>query len=189
MISQLTGSYQSVPDFLDSQHKIETRADAEAYVSRLEAFARNVDLEVEQARADAGRGVVPPDFILDKTITQTRALRGQHGEQADLVQSLVRRAREKNIEGDWARQAAAIVDGRLAAALDRQLALLTELRRGAGHNPGREPAARRRHASTPSACASTPRTGHEPGRGARDRPSPDRRARRRGRAACSAPKG
>jgi uncharacterized protein (DUF885 family) len=135
VISQLTGSYQNVPDFLDSQHKVETRADAEAYVARLEAFARNVDLEVEHARADAGRGVVPPDFIIDKTLTQTRALRSQRGERADLVQSLVRRAREKNIDGDWARQATAIVDGRLAAALDRQLALLTELRRGAGPNP------------------------------------------------------
>ena len=135
VISQLTGSYQSIPDFLDSQHKVESRADAEAYIARLEAFARNVDLEVEHARADAGRGVVPPDFILDKTLTQTRALRSQRGERADLVQSLVRRTRERNIEGDWARQATAIVDGRLAAALDRQLALLTELRRGAGHSP------------------------------------------------------
>ncbi len=162
VLSQLTGSYQSVPDFLDSQHKVDTRADAEAYISRLEAFARNVDLEVEHARADAGRGVVPPDFILDKTITQTRSLRGESGEQADLVQSLVRRAREKNIEGDWERQATAIVDGRLAAALDRQLALLTELRRGAGHNPGGGPAARRRAASTLSACATTRRTGLTP---------------------------
>ena len=135
VLSQLTGSYQSVPDFLDSQHKVETRADAEAYVARLEAFARNVELEVEQARADAGRGVVPPDFVLDRTITQTRSLRGQQGEQAGLVQSLVRRTREHHIEGDWARQAEAIVDERLAAALDRQLALLTELRRGAGPNP------------------------------------------------------
>jgi uncharacterized protein (DUF885 family) len=134
-ISQLTGSYQSVPDFLDSQHKIETRADCEAYVARLEAFARNVDLEVEQARADSGRGVVPPNFILDKTIAQTRNLRSERGQEANLVRSLVRRAREKNIEGDWGTQAAAIVDGRLAAALDRQLALLTELRRGAGPNP------------------------------------------------------
>ncbi|HTU09842.1 MAG TPA: DUF885 family protein [Allosphingosinicella sp.] len=135
VLSQLTGSYQSVPDFLDSQHKVESRADAEAYIARLEAFARNVDLEVEHARADAGRGVVPPDFILDKTITQTRALRDQRGAQAGLVQSLVRRTRERNIAGDWGRQATAIVDGRLAAALDRQLALLTELRRGANRNP------------------------------------------------------
>jgi uncharacterized protein (DUF885 family) len=135
VLSQLTGSYQSVPDFLDSQHKVETRADAEAYIARLEAFARNVDLEVEHARADAGRGVVPPDFIIDRTITQTRALREQHGERSGLVESLVRRARAKNIEGDWARQASAIVDGRIGAALDRQLALLAELRRGAGHDP------------------------------------------------------
>jgi uncharacterized protein (DUF885 family) len=135
VLSQLTGSYQSVPDFLDSQHKVETRADAEAYVSRLEAFARNIDLEVEQARADAGRGVVPPDFILDKALTQTRALRAERGAQAGLVRSLVRRTGAANIPGDWETQAAAIVDGRLAAALDRQTALLTELRRGAGHNP------------------------------------------------------
>ncbi len=134
-VSQLTGSYQGVPDFLDSQHKIETRADCEAYVARLEAFARNVDLEVEASRADAGRGVVPPDFILDRTLTQTRSLRAERGEEAGLVQSLVRRARQKNIAGEWGTQAAAIVNGRLAAALDRQLALLAELRRGAGPNP------------------------------------------------------
>ncbi|MEA3042244.1 MAG: hypothetical protein QOH47_82 [Sphingomonadales bacterium] len=135
VLSQLTGSYQSVPDFLDSQHRIETRADCEAYVARLEAFAANVNLEVDQARADAGRGVVPPGFILDKTLTQTRNLRGEHGQEAGLVSSLVRRAREKGVAGDWGTQAAAIVDGRLAAALDRQLALLTELRRGAGTSP------------------------------------------------------
>ena len=134
-ISQLTGSYRGVPDFLDSQHRIETRADCEAYIARLEAFAHNVVLEVEASRADAGRGVVPPDFILDRTLAQTRSLRAEHGQEASLVQSLVRRAREKNIEGDWGTQAAAIVDGRLAAALDRQLAMLTELRRGAGPNP------------------------------------------------------
>ena len=136
VISQLTGSYQSVPDFLDSQHKIETRADCDAYVARLQAFARNVNLEVEQARADAAQGVVPPAYILDKTLTQTRNLRGERGAEAGLVRSLVRRARERNIAGDWERQAMAVVDGPLADALDRQIAHLTTLRQGAGTNPG-----------------------------------------------------
>jgi uncharacterized protein (DUF885 family) len=135
VLSQLTGAYQDVPDFLDSQHKIETRADAEAYVARLEAFAANVNHEVDHCRADAGRGVVPPVFILDKALTQTRTLRGDGGEASGLVQSLVRRTREKGIGGDWGTQATAIVDGRLAAALDRQIAVLTELRRGAGTSP------------------------------------------------------
>ncbi len=135
VLSQLTGSYQSVPDFLDSQHRIDTRADCDAYIARLEAFSRNIDLEVEQSRADAGRGVVPPAYILDKTLTQTRNLRGERGRQASLVQSLVRRAREKTIAGDWETQATAIVDGRLADSLDRQIAHLTDLRRGAGVSP------------------------------------------------------
>lgn len=38
-VSQLGGTYNSIPDFLTSQHKIETRADAQAYLSRLEDFA------------------------------------------------------------------------------------------------------------------------------------------------------
>jgi len=135
VLSQLTGSYQEVPDFLDSQHKIESRADADAYVARLEAFAVNIGLEVEHARADAGRGVVPPAYILDKALTQTRTLRGDGGARSGLVRSLVRRTAERGIEGDWERQATAIVDGRIAAALDRQIALLTDLRRGAGTSP------------------------------------------------------
>ena len=135
VISQLSGTYQTVPDFLDSQHGIDTREDAQAYVTRLEEFARAVHQEVDRARADAGRGVVPPAYILDKALTQTRALRAEGGQRSGLVQSLVRRTREKAIDGDWATQAAAIVDGRLAASLDRQIALLTELRRGAGQNP------------------------------------------------------
>ncbi len=141
-ISQLTGSYQSIPDFLDSQHKIDTAADAEAYLSRLEAFAANVGHEVDQVEADAGRGVIAPVSIIDKALVQTRNLRGESGAQAGLVRSLVRRAGEKNIAGDWERRATAIVDGALATALDRQIAVLTALRAraseavGVGRLPG-----------------------------------------------------
>ncbi|MGQ0590435.1 MAG: DUF885 domain-containing protein [Sphingosinicella sp.] len=135
VLSQLTGAYQNVPDFLDSQHRIDTREDCEAYVARLEAFGDAINHDVDRARADAGRGVVPPSYILDKAVTQTRNLRAERGREAGLVRSLVRRAREKNIAGDWETQATAIVDGRIADALDRQLGLLAELRRGAGQSP------------------------------------------------------
>jgi uncharacterized protein (DUF885 family) len=132
VLTQLTGAYQDVPDFLDSQHKIETEADAEAYLSRLRDFGRNIDFEVEHARADAGRGVVPPAFILDKAIAQTRSLHVANARDSALVQSLVRRTREHSIPGNWETMATAIVEGRVFPALDRQIAVLTELRRGAG---------------------------------------------------------
>src|SRR5690606_38988160 len=75
VLSQLTGAYQDVPDFLDSQHTIETKADADAYLARLEAFASVMDQELERARHDAGLGVIPPDFVVERTLTQMRGLK------------------------------------------------------------------------------------------------------------------
>ena len=49
-VSQLTGAYQSVPDFLDTKHKIETAADADAYLARLEAFGAELDANTERSQ-------------------------------------------------------------------------------------------------------------------------------------------
>jgi uncharacterized protein (DUF885 family) len=67
VVSQLTGAYQSVPDFLDTKHRIDNTADADAYLSRLGAFADQLTANTERLRHDAGLGVVPPDFLLDTT--------------------------------------------------------------------------------------------------------------------------
>ncbi|MBU3971022.1 MAG: DUF885 family protein, partial [Alphaproteobacteria bacterium] len=67
-ISQLTGSYQGLPDFLDTQHAIETAEDAEAYLARVAAFPTALDQETARMQADFAAGAVPPDFIIDKTL-------------------------------------------------------------------------------------------------------------------------
>lgn len=136
IVTQLYGSYISLPNFLDVQHKVETQEDAEAYLHRLEAFPRLIDQEVELARADATAGVLPPDFILDKAIRQTRTALADRGAQSGLVRSLVRRASDKNLAGDWEQRATRIVDGPLAAALGHQAALLEELRGRASNHAG-----------------------------------------------------
>lgn len=135
-VSQLTGSYQQVPDFLDSQHTIEMLEDAQAYLARLEAFATALDQESEQVRHDVALGVVPPDFILAKALIQLRALRDMPVEKANLVQSLVRRAAEKGIGGNWQGKAGAIYGGKIQPALDRQIALLEGLKAHAVHTAG-----------------------------------------------------
>ena len=72
-ISQITGACQSVPDFLDSQHAIATREDAEAYLARLEAFGRVLNQETEKAYADSKAGGLPPDFVVAKALAQLTA--------------------------------------------------------------------------------------------------------------------
>ncbi len=136
VLSQLSGSYREVPDFLDTKHRIETVDDAEAYLARLDEFARLMDEELELARHDVGVGVTPPDFAIDKALVQMRAFLGTPADKATLVQSLVRRAGAKNLPGDWAGRAEAAYVGKILPALDRQAAYLAELRGSAVHLAG-----------------------------------------------------
>ncbi len=136
ILSHLTGSYQSIPAFLDSEHTITTRADADAYLARLSGFATAMDQEVEVARHDMGLGVVPPDFVLAKALRQMQQLRMPAPENSSLTESLARRTRERNIPGDYTRQAAQRVRDQVYPALDRQIALLREMHKSATHEAG-----------------------------------------------------
>jgi uncharacterized protein (DUF885 family) len=136
VMSQLTGSYQSVPPLLDTQHTIESGADADAYLQRLAAFATLLDQEVEVARHDAALGVVPPDFILSKTLTQMRLLRAPVPEKSPLTESLARRTQARGISARHAREAAVIVADRIYPALERQIALIAGMQNNAPRAAG-----------------------------------------------------
>ena len=135
VVSQLTGAYQSIPSFLATQHKIDTKADADAYLARLEAFTAVLDEETEHVRRDVGLGVVPPDFVIDRTLTQMKGLQVAP-DKSTLVSSVAERAREKGIPGDYAGQASRIYLDKVAPALGRQIALLEGLRPKAAHDAG-----------------------------------------------------
>lgn len=127
-IFQQGGAYFSVPDFLNTAHTINSREDAEAYLSRLEAFAVALDQDSAMQRIEASRGYLAPAWSLDLALGQMAKLREQKAEDSSIVQSLVKRARAKDIDGRWERRAAKIVEDRVYPALDRQVALVRELR-------------------------------------------------------------
>lgn len=127
-IFQQGGAYFSVPDFLNTAHTINTKDDAEAYLSRLEALAVALDQDSALQRIDASRGYLAPAWSLDLTLGQMAKLREQKADESSIVQSLVRRARAKDIDGRWEKRAERIVEERVYPALDRQMALIRELR-------------------------------------------------------------
>ena len=122
--------------FLDSQHPIENKADADAYLARLEGFARALDQEIEVCRHDMGLGVTPPDFALAKTALQMGQLRSEKPATSNLVMSLVNRARAKKIAGDWAAPAAKIVADKVYPALNRQIVLVRQMQLRTRHDAG-----------------------------------------------------
>jgi uncharacterized protein (DUF885 family) len=136
VVIQNVGAYLDVPRFLDTDHVIKTAADAEAYLSRLESMAVQLDGELGRVKDAAAWGLIPPAFLIDKADTQlTQSLKGAMA-GGPLVDSLVRRAKAANIPGQWEARASDIVKGRVAPALERQLAELRAQRRRATNEAG-----------------------------------------------------
>ncbi|MGV2495648.1 DUF885 domain-containing protein [Pelagerythrobacter aerophilus] len=54
-----------IPAFLINQHRIDTVADAEAYVSRLREVERVMSEVSSNIRTQADKGIVPPKFVFD----------------------------------------------------------------------------------------------------------------------------
>ena len=125
VVIQNVGAYIDTPQLLDADHPIDNTADAEAYISRLSEFPTQLDGELERMRSARTQGLVPPNFLIDKALAQLAiAVKGaQSG--GTLVDSLVRRTKEKGILGDWDSRARKIVSTEVAPALERQI---TELR-------------------------------------------------------------
>ncbi|HYC63568.1 MAG TPA: DUF885 domain-containing protein [Reyranellaceae bacterium] len=134
VVIQNVGAYLDVPRFLDADHPVNNAADAEAYLSRLQSYPRQLDGELGRIRAARSIGLVPPAFLLDKALNQLRASAKSAREGGSLVESIERRTR--NIPGDWARRARRIAAREVAPALDRQIAELTVQRRRATNDAG-----------------------------------------------------
>jgi uncharacterized protein (DUF885 family) len=134
VVIQNVGAYLDVPRFLDSDHTVENAADAEAYVARLQSYARQLDGELERVREARAAGLVPPAFLLDKALPQMRLSAQGARDGGMLVESLERRTR--NIPGDWAGRARRIAAQEIAPALDRQIRELEAQRGIATNDPG-----------------------------------------------------
>lgn len=134
VVAQNTGAFLEIPSLLDTQHTVDTRADADAYLSRLEAYAGQLDGETGRLHAAAAQGVIAPDFLLDKTLSQIKMARGGKIADWSLVTSLAKRT--KGMPAGYAAKAAKIAADRIAPALDRQIAELEAHRRRATSDAG-----------------------------------------------------
>jgi uncharacterized protein (DUF885 family) len=122
VVAQNTGAFLEIPSLLEEQHTVATRADAEAYLARLTAYAGQIDGETGRLKAAAAQGVVAPDFILDKTLAQLRLARDGKPAEWPIVASFARKC--ESLGGGFASQAASIASDQILPALDRQLAEL-----------------------------------------------------------------
>ncbi len=132
-VAQNIGAYLDTPRFLETDHKVETAEDARSWLARFEQYAGQLDGETQRLRTAYDKGVIAPDFLLDKTLKQIALTRGGDVGKWDLVTGY---AGKPGVTGDQAASAAKIAAGKIAPALDRQIAELKRHRAKAASDAG-----------------------------------------------------
>src|SRR5690606_12977852 len=133
-VNQNVRAYLDIPRFPDSDHRIDGAADAEAYLMRLQSYAKQLDGELGRIQAARELGLVPPAFLIDKAVAQLDLSITNTRAGGSVVESIERRTR--SIPGNWAEQARAIARQEIAPALERQAAELRAQRQVATNEPG-----------------------------------------------------
>jgi uncharacterized protein (DUF885 family) len=136
VVIQNVGAYLDIPRFLDSDHVIESAADAESYLARLASMPHQLNGELGRMQSARAAGLVPPAFLIDKALQQLRQSAKAAREGGGLVESLERRARAKGIAGKWGERARRITAAAIAPGLERQIAELETQRRVATNDAG-----------------------------------------------------
>ena len=134
VVIQNVGAYLDVPRFIDTDHRIENAADAEAYLARLNSYPVQLDGELGRMREAGAAGLVAPAFLIDKALPQLELAARNAAEGGSLVESIERRT--KTIPGDWANRARAVAKDKVVPALERQIAELQAQRAKAKMDAG-----------------------------------------------------
>ncbi len=73
-IEQMHGLHTELPAFLINMHRIDSIADARAYISRIIALEKVMTDVIEQLKLREQNGIVPPKFVFDRTLDASRNL-------------------------------------------------------------------------------------------------------------------
>ncbi len=86
-VNQLFGLQNSIPRFLDTFHQVNSSEDAEHYISRLSGIGVKMDQNMEGLLIRENMGVIPPIFVIDKSIGIMRDFVAQPAEENILYAS------------------------------------------------------------------------------------------------------
>ncbi len=139
-INPAFGIQKELPNFLLSSHPIKNALLARHYVERLRAMGPLLDAVTADVDRQAKLGVIPPDFIVDGSIDQMKALIAPAPEKNALVTNLADKTAKLGMDADARKQllgdAAAVVKDVVYPAYARMIAEEQALRLRATHDAG-----------------------------------------------------
>ena len=128
-LDQFDGANVRIPNLLTVVHPVRTEADARNYVARLREVDDRMAEASEEAARLAAKGIRPPRFILQSTISQMQQFVGSPAGQNPLVATFVERMNGVQALTPSARQqlrdeATKVVESEVYPAWRKAIALL-----------------------------------------------------------------
>ena len=140
-VNQISGPTVNLPQFLTDTHLVVSEKSAERYLSRLREFGRVLDETRARVEDDRANGVVPPDFIIAKTINGMQSFIEKGAAESALVTTLP--AKLDKIEGlrqerkdAIVAEATQIVDQTVIPGYRKMIALFEDMAKTATHDAG-----------------------------------------------------
>ncbi len=91
VVSQISGPHLDIPKLMQSQQRVASRADAEAYVARLGGFRGGFAGIIRKIEADAAVGVIPPRILIERTLVPLRNFTAEPPRRNPLYLALARK--------------------------------------------------------------------------------------------------
>ncbi len=140
-ITQISGATVNMPQFLTDSHVIKNEKSVRRYISRLNEFGRVLAELKVRVEDDRDHGVVPPDFVVEKSLVGMRAFIEGGAADNPLVTTLPEKL--DKIEGlsadtnaELMQEATKAVEEKVIPGYESMIALYEELLLSTDHNAG-----------------------------------------------------
>ncbi|MGD2007459.1 MAG: DUF885 domain-containing protein [Cellvibrionales bacterium] len=140
-VNQISGVTVSMPEFLTDTHAIIDKRSSRRYLSRLREFGRVLRETRERLVDDRDHGVIPPDFIIEKSLVGMRKFIGDGAADNVLVTSLQERLAEAGgidapTQSSMVKEAEAIVAEEVIPGYQGIISVFEDLATVATHDAG-----------------------------------------------------
>jgi uncharacterized protein (DUF885 family) len=97
-VNQLFGVQNNFPSFMESTHQVHSVKDAEHYVARLSKVGIKFDQVLEGLRHRQSKGIIPPQFVIDRVLEEMRNFVATPAEENILFTALETKMGEAELE-------------------------------------------------------------------------------------------
>ncbi|WP_428409480.1 DUF885 domain-containing protein [Hyphococcus sp.] len=139
-VVQNSGATVDLPQFLTDLHVIKNEKSVKRYISRVNEFGRVLREVKARVEDDRAHGVIPPDFIIEKSLGVMRNFIEGGASQNALVTTLPRKLDDIGLseekKADYIAQTTAAVETEVIPGYEAMISLYEEMLQETDHNAG-----------------------------------------------------